>query len=95
MEDVVIEKVSRLRRPFFRRESVPSPLAIGVSVFTYFFGALGVYRIDPGFLLMAWLMGGFLLLTVYMTFDARGSLLNPYTLFFAGTVLACLGGYVA
>jgi hypothetical protein len=30
-------------------------------------------------------------ITVYLTFDGRGSLLNPYTLFFSALVAAALG----
>jgi len=78
---------------FSRREKVPSPRAIGLAAFVYFFGALAIYTIDPVYLLGAWGMGGGLLVTVYLTRDAKGSLLNPYTLFFATVVAICLAGY--
>ena len=90
----MIRKISHFRSAVFKREKPPTPLAISLALSIYFFGALGVYEIDHVFLLGAWLMAGFLLLTVYFTFDKRASLLNPYTLFFSAAVLLCLGGYI-
>lgn len=90
----MIRKIGRLRRPAVVREKIPSPMAISISVCTYFFGALAIYGIDHFFLLSAWLAAGPLLFTVYLTRDAGGSLLNPYTLFFAGLVMLNLCGYV-
>jgi hypothetical protein len=78
-----------------RKEKIPSPLAICISVCIYFLGALFICEIDRVWLLSAWLFAGPLLFTVYLTLDARGSLLNPYTLFFAGSVVLTLGGYAA
>lgn len=91
----MIKKISRFHRSKFIREKVPSPLAVCVSVCTYFFGALAIYPIDHTFLLASWLAAGPLLYTVYLTREARGSLLNPYTLFFTGLVMFNLGGYLA
>lgn len=76
-----------------RREKVPSAELIAGSCATYFLGALGIGAIDSGFLLLAWLMTGFLAIALYLTLDGRGSLLNPYTLFFGGTVGASVAGY--
>jgi hypothetical protein len=90
----VIGKARRISA-MFKREQAPSAGSLATAVSVYFFGALGIYKIDPSFLLGAWLFSGFLLLTVYFTFEMRGSLLNPYTLFFAAMVAGCLGGYVA
>ena len=42
----------------------------------------------------AWLMTGPLGISVYLTFDGRGSLLNPYTLFFSAIVAGAAGGHV-
>ncbi len=91
----MIKKISRFRRSAALREKVPSPLAICTSICVYFFGALGVYVFDHVFLLSAWLAAGPLLFAVYLTRDAKGSLLNPYTLFFSGLVVVNLCGYVA
>lgn len=91
----MIKKISRFHRSSFIREKVPSPLAVSVSVCTYFFGALVTYPIDHTFLLASWLAAGPLHYTVYLTREARGSLLNPYTLFFTGLVMFSLGGYLA
>ena len=91
----MIRRVSRFDSNVFRRERVPSPLAISVSVSVYFLGALAVCSIDRVFLLFAWLMAGLMMLTVYVTFDTRTSLLNPYTLFFAVATLGGLIGYLA
>jgi len=76
-----------------RRESAPSPVVIGIAAFTYFFGALGIYAFDPVFLPLAWGMGGGLVVSVYLTLEGKGSLLNPYTLFFASVVAGCVAGY--
>ncbi len=91
----MIRKISRFHRSSFLREKAPSPSAVCISVCVYFFGALAIYPFDHFFLLSAWLAGGPLLYTVYLTRDARGSLLNPYTVFFAGLVMFNLCGYVA
>jgi hypothetical protein len=91
----MIRKVSRFHRSSFLRDKPPSPLAVSLSVSIYFFGAMAVYPVDPTFLLAAWLSAGPLLYTVYLTRDAGGSLLNPYTLFFAGLVALNLCGYAA
>lgn len=91
----MIKKISRFCSSVFKREKAPTPAAICATTAAYFFGALTVYKIDPVFLLAAWLMGGFLLITVYVTFDRSTSLLNPYTLSLTGGVAACLIGYLA
>jgi len=92
----MIKKVRKLSRAALsRREKIPSPLSVCISVCVYFFGALLVSEFDRVWLLSAWLLAGPLLFTIYLTFDARGSLLNPYTLFFATSVVLTLGGYAA
>ncbi len=90
----MIRTIGRTQSIVFRREKPPSARAICTAVCVYFFGALGVHMIDPGFLLMAWLMAGGLAFTIWLTIEARGSFLNPYTLFFAGAVAICLGGFI-
>lgn len=75
------------------REKGPSPTLIAVSCAAYFLGAAGIGQLDTGFLLLAWLMLGFLAIAVYLTLDAHGSLLNAYTLFFATLVGMSLGGF--
>jgi hypothetical protein len=92
-EKLMVKKISRFHRSSFIREKIPSPAAVSISVSIYFFGALAIYAFDHLFLLSAWLAGGPLLYTVYLTRDARESLLNPYTLFFAGLVVLNLCGY--
>ena len=76
-----------------RRKKPPSDLAIALSMLAYFGGALAIYRYDQGLLLSAWLATGPLFVTVYMTFQGRASLLNPYTLFFATILVACVAGH--
>jgi ABC-type Fe3+-siderophore transport system permease subunit len=90
----MIRRIRIIRRSADRRERVPSPSAIGVCCAIYFLGALGVYTVDQGYLLFAWLMSGLLGVAVYLTLDLRGSLANPYTLFFAAVVMSSLGGYI-
>lgn len=72
-----------------RRRERPLP-ETGLAIFLAIY-ALGLYAVgflDIGFLLFSWLMAGPLAVTVYLTFDGRGSLMNPFTLFFAAIVLA-------
>ena len=83
--------VMRLRR---RREKPLSELGVAVFLAIYAFGLYAVGFIDPGFLLFSWLMTGPLAVTVYLTFDGRGSLMNPYTLFFAAVVITSFAAYV-
>lgn len=81
--------VRRAARRFHRyREKPLSPSAVAVSLFVYALGASVTGYYGSGLLLFAWLMAGPLGVTVYLTFDGRGSLLNPYTLFFAAIVSA-------
>jgi len=101
-DDVPFEKPKRFRRAreaikraSRKREKPPSDLSIGALAFAYFGGALAVFKFDQGFLLSAWLAAGPLYVTIYMTFEGRGSLLNPYTLFFATVVIACIGAHFA
>jgi len=83
-----IKRVSR------KREKPPSELAIATLALAYFGGALAVCLFNQGYLLAAWLTTGPLFVTVYLTFDGiRGSLLNPYTLFFAAVLVACVAGF--
>ena len=83
----IIRRVSR------KREKPPSDLAVCVLVVTYFGCALAVHYFNHGFLLSAWLTTGPLFVTVYMTFEGRGSLLNPYTLFFTAILVSCVAAY--
>jgi len=83
----IIKRVSR------KREKPPSDLAVCVLVVIYLGGALVVDYFNRGFLLSAWLTTGPLFVTVYMTFEGRGSLLNPYTLFFAAILISCVAAY--
>ena len=83
--------VLRLQR---RREKPLSETGVAIFLAIY---ALGFYAVgfhDPGYLLLSWLMTGPLAVTVYLTFDGRGSLMNPYTLFFAAIVLGSFAAYV-
>lgn len=82
-----------LRRIKSRRETQPSPKAWAVSFLVYALGSAGVATFEQGFLLFAWLMCGPLALTIYLTFDGKGSLLNPYTLFFTTVVALSIAGY--
>lgn len=83
--------VRRMRR---KREKPLSPGATSIFVLVYAAGASAVGYFGTGLLLFAWLMLGPLGLTVYLTFDGRGSLLNPYTLFFAALVSAAVGAHL-
>jgi len=77
-----------------RREKPLSETGVAIFLAIY---ALGLYAVgfhDPGYLLLSWLMTGPLAVTVYLTFDGRGSLMNPYTLFFAAIVLGSFAAYV-
>lgn len=81
--------VRRAARRFNRHREKPlSPSAVAVSLSAYALGASATGYYGTGLLLFAWLMTGPLGVTVYLTFDGRGSLLNPYTLFFAAIVSA-------
>lgn len=82
--------ISRTAR---HRESIPSLHLIAAACTTYAVGALGIGAIDRGFLLMAWLIAGFLAVAIYLTLDAHGRLVNAYTLFFTAVIGACLAGY--
>lgn len=83
--------VRRIRR---KREKPLSASAISLFVLVYAAGATAVGYFEAGLLLFAWLMMGPLGITVYLTFDGRGSLLNPYTLFFSAVVAAAVGAHV-
>ena len=96
--DIAPQRLARTR-PFVlrlpRRREKPLSEA-GVAIFLAIY-ALGFYAVgfhDPGYLLLSWLMTGPLAVTVYLTFDGRGSLMNPYTLFFAAIVLGSFAAYV-
>jgi len=76
-----------------KREKPPSEEAIAVFVLLYFGGALGVCYFDRTFLLSAWLMAGPLTVAVYSTYEEPGRLLNPYVLFFATFIVACVASH--
>jgi len=85
----------RAARHFKRRREKPLPAAaIAVSVLIYALGAAAAGYFGSGLLLFAWLMTGPLAVTVYLTFDGHGSLLNPYTLFFFAIVAGCVAADV-
>ena len=77
------------------REKAPSAAQIALSSAVYFLGAVGVGLHDRGFLLLAWLMAGFLGVAVYLALDGRGSLINSWTVFFGAVVSANVVGYFA
>ena len=83
----IIRHVSR------KRKKPPSDLAISALAIAYFGGALAVGFFNQGFLLSAWLTTGPLFVTIYMTFEGKGSLLNPYTMFFATILVVCVAAY--
>jgi hypothetical protein len=82
-----------IRRVSRKRERPPSPAAIAAFVLIYFGGGIGVQFADHGFLLFAWTMTGPLAISVYMTYEGRGSLLNPFTLFFSSVLLGSVGAH--
>ena len=77
----------------FKREKLPAPGVIAVSVLVYFFGALGIHAVDPVFLLAAWLAGGLMLLTIFPTFQLPAAPFSSYTAFFALVVIGSIAGY--
>lgn len=91
-------RIARLRelgrRARRKRESIPSPAAISIFILVFAGGAATVGSLGSGLLLFAWLMAGPLAVTIYLTRDAGGSLINPYTLFFAAIIAASLGAYM-
>lgn len=87
-----LERVQNaVRRIHRKREKPLSAVATSIFVLVYAAGASAVGHFGTGLLLFAWLMMGPLGITVYLTFDGRGSLLNPYTLFFSTLVAAAVG----
>ena len=87
-----LERVKNaVRRIHRKREKPLSAGATSIFILVYAAGASAVGYFGTGLLLFAWLMVGPLGITVYLTFDGRGSLLNPYTLFFSALVAAALG----
>jgi len=90
-----IERIkSAVRRVRRNRERPLSARATSVLVLVYAAGASGVGYFGSGLLLLAWLMTGPLGISVYLTFEGRGSLLNPYTIFFGTVVTAAVGAHV-
>jgi len=87
-----LERVKNaVRRIHRKREKPLSAGATSIFFLVYAAGASAVGYLGTGLLLFAWLMIGPLGITVYLTFDGRGLLLNPYTLFFTALVAAALG----
>jgi hypothetical protein len=76
-----------------RREKPLSEIEVAIFLAIYALGLYGVGFIDPGFLLFSRLMSGPLAVTVYLTLDGRGSLLNPSTLFFFMVVIGSFAAY--
>ena len=99
-DDVPFEAPRRLarvrnaaRRINRQRERLPAG-AFSAAILVYALGAAVAGYFGSGLLLFAWLMAGPLGITVYLTFDGHGSLLNPYTLFFSAVVLLSVGAHV-
>lgn len=70
-----------------------TPRTVAITSALYCPAGLAIGFIDQKFLLMAWVMAGFLGLSLYLTLDRRMPLANPGTVFFSATVLGCLGGF--
>lgn len=87
----MITKIRSIRRRY--REAAPTPALIAFSCAAYFLGAVGIGLLDRGFLLLAWLMTGFLAIAIYLTLDAKGSLINAYTVSLGGIVALNVAGY--
>jgi hypothetical protein len=77
-----------------RSEKPLSETSVAIFLAIYALGLYGVGFFDSGLLLLSGLMTGPLVITIYLNLDGRGSLLNPYTLFFAALVLGSLAGHV-
>lgn len=70
-----------------------TPRMVAITCAIYWPAGLAIGTLDQKFLLMAWIMAGFLGLSLYFTLDRRMSLANPGTMFFSVAVLGCLAGY--
>ena len=70
-----------------------TPRMVAIACVIYCAAGLAIGTFDQRFLLMAWIMAGFLGLSLYFTVDQRLSLANPGTMFFSAAVLGCLAGY--
>lgn len=70
-----------------------TPRMVAIACALYYPAGLAIGFIDQKFLLMAWLMAGFLGVSLYLALDRRMTLLNPGTVFFSTAVLGCLGGF--
>lgn len=90
----MIRTIISSRSSVFKRKKSPPPKVVSLSVLIYFFGALAVHAVDPVCLLTAWLAGGFMLLTIYPTFQSPAAPVSYYTAFFAVVVIGSLSGYV-
>lgn len=90
-----IERIKNAVRQARRKRDKPlSARATSLFVLAYATGASAVGYFSSGLLLFAWLMAGPLAVTVHLTFDGRGSLPNPYTLFFGAVVAAAVGAHI-
>lgn len=81
---------------FHSRHADPHPLTprmIAIACGLYCPAGLVIGHFDQRFLLMAWVLAGFLGLSLYLTLDRHMPLANPGTLFFGGSVLGCLGAF--
>lgn len=74
------------------RPLTPGMIAIACALYCPAGLAIGFF--DQRFLLMAWIMAGFLGLSVYFTLDWRMPLANPGTAFFSTAVVGCLAGFI-
>ena len=60
----------------------------------YFLIGVGLNRIDPEYLVAAWLFAGGLALTAWWTRRSKGSVVNPYTVLCGVGMILCLTGFV-
>ena len=73
------------------RDLGPTPWAISATAAAYFLGALAIETFDTLYLLMAWLMAGFLAMSLYAS--KKGHPVNGATAFFTLVVGGCIAMY--
>lgn len=88
----MIRKVTRIHSRHGDEHPL-TPRMIAIACALYCPAGIAIGSIDQRFLLMAWIMAGFLGLSLYFTLDRRLSLVNPSNLFFSVSVLGCLSGF--
>lgn len=70
-----------------------TPRTVAITSALYCPAGLAIGAVDQKFLLMAWVMAGFLGLSIYLTLDRRMPIANPGTVFFSGAVLSCIASF--